>query len=269
MFFYVLFIFNSAVKEKAYTLWIDNFSKIRKFQIPHLNIGVWRDCLWTGFALRQHKGADIDMSILRNQDQEVIPAMPDDPFEFELSLKTIFRNRAAKDVMQLSNSNVNTWKVNNVPLKPIPVEADDDEPVPPLYLAKILEDPDKLDNLFPEKIVEENIGSNVGFCQIFRKVYDDHEMDVDNVSCKYLALNLDCNIFDRLVKVMFLIFQVSLILIKNLFSLILMKHIYVFSYSTTDLKVGRNSVPSLVQTSLGGTLINTRLLRFGKSLKIL
>lgn len=209
----------SAIKEKAYTLWIDNFSKIRKFQIPHLDIGVWRDCLWTGFALREYKGDDIDMGILRSDSNEVIPAMPNNPFQFETSLKATFRQFAAANMEQLEGSNVHLWQVNNVPLKPIPAKAEDYEPVPARYLSRILADPDKLDNLYPEKIIKENIGQNNGFCQIFRDVYEEHEMDVNNESCKYLALNLDCNIFDRLLKVYFLLS------ITILFSLIFMENI--------------------------------------------
>jgi hypothetical protein len=191
---------SSKIKEKAYTLWIDNFSKIRKFQIPHIDIGAWRNCLWTGFALRAYKpqrGVEIDMSILRNPENEVIPAMPNNPFDFVIRLREQFQHYGSADMKQLSRSNVFSWKVNNVPLKPVKV----DLVRPQRLIDKILADPDKLDNLYPEKIVSENIGQNTGFSKIFREVYEDHEMDVNIDSCKYLALNLDCNIFDRLLKV--------------------------------------------------------------------
>jgi hypothetical protein len=219
-----VFLFNSKVKEKAYTLWIDNFSKIRKFQIPHIEEGAWRNCLWTGFALRAFNppvgGREIDMSILR-EGNEVIPAMPNNPFDFVDSLKQQFQRYGAADMKQLCISNVFKWEVSNVPLKPVKVEL-----VPRRLLAKILADPDKLDNLFPEKIVVENIGENVGFCKIFRAVYEDHEMDVSLDSCKYLALNLDCNIFDRLLKV----FLISLFPPNCLSSFVFVSSHYLSTY---------------------------------------
>jgi hypothetical protein len=69
------------IKTKAHTIWIDNFSKTMAWQLPKLDHGVYKPCLWTGFALKLFtQRPDLDMTLKRDETGRVIPAMPNDPF---------------------------------------------------------------------------------------------------------------------------------------------------------------------------------------------
>ena len=67
------------VKSKPHSLWIDNFSKITKWQIPSAEKDLFVSMLWTGYALRAYP-FEIDMTFKKDPlFNEVIPAMPLSP----------------------------------------------------------------------------------------------------------------------------------------------------------------------------------------------
>ena len=67
-------------------------------------------------------------------------------------------------------------------------------------------DRDNLKNLYPEKISSENIGSNDGLARIMKELYEERgwgRSENEEGACReYSVLNVDCNIFDRIVKVL-------------------------------------------------------------------
>ena len=205
-------------KLKPHTIWIDNFSKLRAFQIPNLGHGAFANCLWTGMAIRTCEELDQTSLALKRTNDIITPAMPleliadttrDDVFELitmygDLILdKTLDKTKRAPCRMELfENSLVHTWKVNNVPLKP---EANNVTRT--RHKQAITNKCDSLKNLYPDSILKWNVGSNEGLAQVLRKVYEDAGIHVSDPH-KYTVLNADCNIFDRIVKVQCLIFGV-------------------------------------------------------------
>jgi hypothetical protein len=57
-----------------------------------------------------------------------------------------------------------------------------------------------LSNVVPVALSKENIGSNRGLIAIIRELYDEYKMGEEQCS-RYLTLNLDENIFWRVLKV--------------------------------------------------------------------
>jgi hypothetical protein len=189
--------FRDIKEHKAHTLWLDNFSKIRAMQFPDLELGAWQDCCWTGMAIRVSR-VEVDMSIRMNNETKVIePAMPHDVYELYPTLKSIFLkyNGATNECPQRHATSLTTLLgVNNVPLKPSHTKLRKPE-----HRQAVHEGHDSLDTCFPEGIVGINIGSNKGLLQLMRNHYE--SVCVANVGKKYSCLNVDANIFDRILKV--------------------------------------------------------------------
>lgn len=188
----------SEVRAGPHTLWIDNFSKNSGYQIPDLAKGVFASSLWTGSALKQYPH-NIDLRPKLNDDGDMIPIMPDDPFVHALRLQRVFNTyikQPQNPMMRHATSMVAKWQVNNVPLKPKVLK------VPDKYKEAVTNSYDSLKDFYPEKIVEHNIGSNEGLSAVMRQVYDESVTDVDPQERRYRIINADCNIFDRCIKVM-------------------------------------------------------------------
>jgi hypothetical protein len=186
------------IKEhKAHTLWLDNFSKIRAMQFPDLELGAWQDCCWTGYAVRESR-IDVDMSIrMNNETKEIEPAMPHHIYEMYPTLKQAFLvyNEPTAECPSLYSDSLTTLLgVSNVPLKPSHLRLSKPE-----HKQAVHEGHDSLDNCFPEGIVATNIGSNKGLLQLMRNHYE--SVCVTNVGKRYSCLNVDSNIFDRILKV--------------------------------------------------------------------
>jgi hypothetical protein len=181
---------------KAYTLWLDNFSKLRALQIPNLEMGAWQSCLWTGRAFRLSR-VDVDMTVRHDAKNEVLPAMPDDIFEMYPATKNQFLHvtYTQPDCPTLySTSLTTTLKVNNVPLKPLAVSLRRAD-----HKAAVEESHDGLSTCYPEGICTLNIGSNRGLIRLLRNHHD--TFCVEQKGQRYTSLNVDNNIFDRVIKV--------------------------------------------------------------------
>ena len=166
-------------------------------QIPDINLGTWRDCLWTGVALRACR-KDVSMSIIKDEEGKDIPAMPDQLFGRVGEFMTLFvevnpSHPLACEQYDMSLS-VKT-DIRNVPLKPNP-----DKLSLPQHRHALLSGTDKIDNLVTDRIINKNIGSNSGLLRILRDHYEDSGQSTGACE-RYTALNVDINIFERIVKV--------------------------------------------------------------------
>jgi hypothetical protein len=180
-------------------VWIDNFSKLMSLNVPTLREGAWQDCAWTGRALRKYPYNDVNMDILLDKNGKMIPCMPDDPFKFVDNFKRWFVKYAMKAGRKnaYDESLAVTMDVRCVPLKPSV-----DNLTKAQHVKSIEDGCDKLDSMFPTNLIKQNIGSNIGLVRIMRSHLEDKGQDRHPPTCsKYTAFNVDCNIFDRMLKV--------------------------------------------------------------------
>ena len=178
-----------------HVVWVDNFSKHIKWQLPKLHEGMFKACLWTGVAYKQwSKDEPLDMTIKLDPTGARIPAMPNNPFLFRSHLRALYvKKEKETPIYQYERSMVVNWEVNNVPLKPLAAN------VPARYHA-VLEGSSKLNNLYPSDLIDLNVGANDDFFKIFKKFYEDRSAAAP-LNTKYNVLMMDCNIYDRLMKV--------------------------------------------------------------------
>ena len=184
-----------VVEEGPHTIWIDNFSKIMGCRIPSIDVGAWRNCLWTGIAVRKYNGTEpVSMELMQTEEGQVIAAMPNDPFEYVARLTTLWKANRAKG-SYFAQSFAHKWNINNAPVKPVLHRVVDQR-----HHATLSGTNSRLLTLHPREIVAENIGSNIGLGRIMRTVYEDNKQH--NGECKkYIAINADINIFERVMKV--------------------------------------------------------------------
>jgi hypothetical protein len=183
------------VEDTPHTKWFDNFSKVYGAQIPSIDIGSWRNCLWTGVALKQYTGEDpISVAVMKNAAGEVIPAMPDDPFEYADQLKELVEEHTPRADYR-THSLVFRWNVTSVPLKPVPSQVENRK------WRRALLNSGQVSQLFPKELIAENIGSNLGLARIMKEHYNEHKQNTEHDCTKYSVLLADVNIFDRVLKV--------------------------------------------------------------------
>jgi len=184
-------------------MWIDNFNKKYSFRIPDIEKGTWTQCNWTGVALREYTASALDMRV-QTVNGEVVPAMPSQAklFARTNAIQTWFNQQACQgddDMLRFDASWVMTWGVHNVPLKPQVAD------VPDEHKAAVGSKNLSLDTLHPLEIIDENIGANLGMAKIMRDIYD-KAMALPLGQRKYIVLNVDSNIFYRVVKVLTQVF---------------------------------------------------------------
>ena len=177
----------SIMDSKICVMWVDNFSKCHAVALQGIASGAFRDCNWTGQAIKVYQGADVSVDIDR------LPAMPDHIFEAEtMSLVQQTNKEFCKQGWKyLAESMVQRFNVNTIPVKPV---------VDPLSFPDVhvilSESRDGLRNFHPMAILPQNIGSNRGLMLILKHISDSRS----NPSC-YQFLCADCNIFMRIMKV--------------------------------------------------------------------
>ena len=185
------------IKTQPHTVWVDNFSKNIAWQLPKIEHGVYKPCLWTGFALKLFtQQPDLDMYLKRDALGNIIPAMPDNPLPYKQSLVALYRkNEKAVGMKQLETSYVQRWAVNNVPLKPLVVN------VPAQYHAA-LAITESIHNLYPEKLVDLNPGDNGDTMKVFKGMLDEKlAAQAAGEPATYTMINLDMDIYDKALKV--------------------------------------------------------------------
>jgi hypothetical protein len=151
--------------------------------------------LWTGIAVfSDSKCAGIDHSVRLDNNNRVIPAMPNTicASRSEVLQGLQFVHDQGRQLLQ--ESLVFRYTVNTVPLQ---ISDEDDE-----RDNQHPSEDHSMNMVFPYKMIDKNIGSNIGLVSILREdFYDQYGMDSDD--CKnYICWNVDENIFWRTLKVL-------------------------------------------------------------------
>lgn len=183
---------NRRWMEGPFLYWYDNFSKIYRIHVPSQGTGLYHSCLWTGVAIHAYQGPDIDMKCRLNPDQSVLSIMPPNLFDQQDVVINSIQYIMDEGGLYFDKSLCKKHTVNNIPLKII---TNTEENIP-----FIPESVGTMGQCFPLKMMKENIGSNRGLAIIMRELYEKHEMHIDKCS-KYVCLNVDENIFWRMLKV--------------------------------------------------------------------
>jgi hypothetical protein len=145
---------------------------------------------WSGIS-------EIDMTLERQPDGNILPAMPLNLFTEEL-------DEYCQDQMDIVDSFGINWldrsicqryNVNNVPLKPIVDE--DEEPELHAWLAN---SNDGLRYVHPKQMLTTNIGSNRGVCRILR----DYAAEVEATRpSQYRIILSDIDVFMKCLRVIY------------------------------------------------------------------
>ncbi len=175
-------------------MWLDNFSKIFSKSVPSLQGGVFSQCLWTGVALFTHPDVTIDDTI-KYDEHQVIPAMPDNMFIHQDTVSDTIQFMVEEGCEYFAKSLVYEYSVNNVPLKV-------DTKRYPSMIGTMANIANSFDLVYPADLYDINIGSNIGLVSIIRKLYNEHGMGSGDCT-RYLTLNVDENIYYRILKVIF------------------------------------------------------------------
>jgi hypothetical protein len=184
----------STIRSRPHVMWVDNFSKIYRVNHHTEDAGAYRDALWTGEAIHVYNGAQpIDISISRDEHNNVIPIMPDNMFDKRTHLLYACSKVDALGHMLYNNSLVKHYKVNNVPLKPVIPRASD-----PALFDHLAKREDGLGEFIPTQLHKMNPGSDTGLHAYMRLAYDQWNQRQGR---HYMMYKADCNIFSRWCKV--------------------------------------------------------------------
>ena len=185
-------------------MWVDNFSKTLARSSPNLRDGVWTPMLWTGVAFKMCDVADnFDFDYQYADDGAVIPGMPPTLFGNEDEVERLARWLCvgAGVVKFYADSIAVKYEVSSIPPKVAPQRI-----LEPAVRARLAKSRDGLDRFHQSSIVDFNIGSNLGLMHIVKYILADEVLGAGG----YLILNVDMNIYDRLIKVFVILVMFSI-----------------------------------------------------------
>lgn len=224
-------------------LWVDNFSKTLARQCPSMAKGVYSACLWTGMAVfsdPRHAGLDDRVKMVNGR---AVPAMPDNITQFRQQVLAGLKFVLDEGRNYLRRSLVHKFRVNNIPLKILDAaDRAHHQHTDAHHSMRIVH---------PLKLLDKNIGSNPGLVSILKEdIHDEHGMGTDE--CKtYVNLNVDENIFWRILKVSALSCVCALL------------WYHCPQQPTRSCTINRNALGNFERTQgfllLGGTVTNGRL----------
>ena len=174
-------------------IWLDNFSKTLARQCPSIAKGVYSSCLWTGMAVfSDPRQAGLDDRVQRVNGR-AIPAMPDRITQHSQQVLDGLRFVHAEGRNYLHRSLVQKFGVNNIPLKIMDASDRAHQHTDATHSMRIVH---------PMKLLDKNIGSNPGLVSILKEdIHDRYGMGNDECNT-YVNLNVDENIFWRILKVL-------------------------------------------------------------------
>ena len=176
-------------------MWFDNFSKFRAHSIPTIQKDIFSECLWTGITINEYVGPPVDCKVQFDDDNQIVDAMPSDLFCCKDVVHSRIMATHDQGLTQFNESLVNTYEVNNIPMKI------DGKRFPEMKAA-MESTKNSTSHIHPFKLVKKNIGSNVGLLNILFELQTEYNLDSErNPPTKYLVLNLDENIYYRVLKV--------------------------------------------------------------------
>lgn len=179
----------------ANVLWRDNFSKFVARTIPTQEKGTFSSCLWTGAALFHYNTENLSDRVRYDRHGAVVPAMPENILVCREAVVDGLRSVVAEGHRYYDNSLVARYDVRTVPLKI------DGKRFPDMNCT-VNHARSKMSIVHPQELIGTNIGSNRGLLSVIRKYYDEYNMAGAQGDCvRYLSLNVDENIFWRVLKV--------------------------------------------------------------------
>jgi hypothetical protein len=188
------------IKDGPHVQWIDNFTKNYNRKKPDLTVGSYSACLWTGIANRIYTGDTlIDLGVKYALDFSIVPVMPPTLDVFWEQLPVFTEQMAVIDregMYYARRSFVDRFKVNNVPLSPHV-----DEKTNPTVHKMLAKKVDSIDKLVPERLMPDNIGSNLGLIKVMRSIIT--ELMAARAK-KYRVIMSDVAIFNPILKVIVL-----------------------------------------------------------------
>jgi hypothetical protein len=207
-----------SIKSAPHVTWIDNYSNIIQAYVPTSESGAWIDALRTGIALVKFMPVpaleNVSLKLVKYYHPdgpdlgEIVPAMPKDLYDPELV--AIFKEELKAIDDETSHyhqkSLVSRYDVRCIPPKPSHEHANliEDDPSGNYRLA-LSSKVAGLRHFFPERITDDNIGSNNGLAataatmrEESRKLRDSPD---EEPSRHYKIITADCNIHWRFIKV--------------------------------------------------------------------
>ena len=184
----------SAKLKLPHVSWWDNFSKFHAHSIPSLQKNVFSSCLWTGVTVNEYQGPEIDMSIEIDDNGDLVQAMPDDLFSHQARTDEGISGIFDEGPQYYDNSLVKKYDVASIPLT-IDVKQF------PEMKNQILSSKNTTQFIHPHKLVKVNIGSNRGLLSLLRSLQEDEKMHRPGMCEKYKCINVDENIYYRILKV--------------------------------------------------------------------
>jgi hypothetical protein len=181
------------VRDGVHVLWVDNFSKTIARTIPTEKKGTYTPALWTGTAAFKGDTAGISDTIVVGVNGDVVPAMPDSLLTYKYQVIAGVEYVMGQGMFYDSQSLMRKYDVRNVPPKV-------DTRRHPEMKDVIDDGASSLANVLPVTLSKENIGSNRGLIAVIRELYVEYGMGSEECT-RYLTLNLDENIFWRVLKV--------------------------------------------------------------------
>ena len=181
----------------AHVLWVDNFSKVFRKSIPTSSTGTYNSCLWTGYAAFVVDDDRVKTSILKNHRGQIVHGMPTDPCDAGRVSQVIDGLQYVHADMRsyYDGSTVKRFDVRNVPPK-IDTKRHID-------MKQVVEDPkNSTQNVHPLKLYKKNIGSNEGLISVLSDIAATYGL-INSTCSDYVILNVDENIYWRIMKVLF------------------------------------------------------------------
>lgn len=185
------------IVKMAHVLWVDNFSKVFRKSIPTSSTGTYNSCLWTGYAAFIVDDHRVNTTIITNHHGQKIHGMPIDPCDDESVTRVIEGLRYVHADMRsyYDSSTVKCFDVRNIPPK-IDTKRHVD-------MKRTIDDPkNSTQNVHPLKLFKKNIGSNEGLIAVLSDIASTYGM-INNTCSDYVILNVDENIYWRIMKVLF------------------------------------------------------------------
>jgi hypothetical protein len=182
-------------KSLPHVQWWDNFSKFFANNVPTLKKDIFSSCLWTGVTVNEYSGPPVSIEVVYDDDSgDVVPAMPSNILDYKQQVNTTITQCYRSNCSFFLESMVYMYSINSIPLT-IDVKKF------PNMKDRITSDKNSTKYIHPSNLVKQNIGSNRGLLSILRKFQEDHKMQYDKVCENYQTLNVDENIYFRILKV--------------------------------------------------------------------
>lgn len=179
--------------------------------IPSSKKGVFSSCLWTGaaaFKLPEGQNNNYDFRVKFKPNGSVIPAMPDDILIHKEAVTDGIKFILNSSRHYLQSSMVKKYDVRTIPPKI-------DTKKWPDVADHINDIRNTTQNVVPLNLIDQNIGSNRGLLQIMYTIYTERSMNIEGATDKYCLINVDENIYWRVLKVS--IFRFIVVIIYSLY----------------------------------------------------